>query len=149
MVFGLSTVSATWRHSSLSQKPTVLVTRFTSPVNTQPTDFAMQLTQFVYPFTTTDSSRVLQSNVYDFVQEGHFLMAFELTDGSQGRNLLVSTDLGESFNPAIFPGAGRISSLSLVDASEGLIFVVAQHTVSSIRGSKFLITQGSLDKAST
>lgn len=113
----------------------MLLTRFIT-VSTNPLDFDMHLMQWRQPFGNAESSRVLQSDVYDFEQEGQYIMAFEMAELGQERRLLVSSDGGQTFAPAIFPGAGRVSSIALVDASEGMIFAVAQHTVSGSRGCK-------------
>lgn len=97
-------------------------------------DVVLDLYRWSSPFAR-DGKKVVQHNVYDFEQGSGYVFAFETKRGSNDeRRVFVSTDDAQSFAPAIFPGAGRVNSIRVVDASEGMVFAVAQHTVSALRG---------------
>lgn len=97
-------------------------------------DVVLDMYRWSSPFAR-DGKKVVQHNVYDFEQGSGYVFAFETKRGSNDeRRVFVSTDDAQSFAPAIFPGAGRVNSIRVVDASEGMVFAVAQHTVSALRG---------------
>ena len=64
-------------------------------------------------------------------QDTEFLFATEVpgSDGFDERRLFVSRDNGASFAEAEFPFPARHNHFKVVDASEGVAFVLVQHTV--------------------
>eukprot|EP00055_Hartaetosiga_balthica_P009461 m.37744 g.37744 ORF g.37744 m.37744 type:complete len:1053 (-) comp6757_c1_seq1:228-3386(-) len=82
----------------------------------------------------------LKENCYDFLEEEDFLFTTQVpsTDGFDERALFVSSDEGDSFKEAIFPFDARHNHFKVVDATEGVVFVLVQHTITRVEGGTFV-----------
>lgn len=110
------------------------MTAYTSLPSGDDISVVLDLYRWSSPFLSGDK-KLAQHDVYDFEQDSGYIFAFETNRGAQSeRRMFVSTDGGHTFAAAIFPGAGRVNSVRVVDASEQMVFAVAQHTVSAMRG---------------
>eukprot|EP00056_Hartaetosiga_gracilis_P022213 m.28877 g.28877 ORF g.28877 m.28877 type:complete len:879 (+) comp9517_c0_seq1:767-3403(+) len=92
------------------------------------------------PGSASMKKTLLKENCYDFLEETDFLFATEVpsVDGFDERTLFVSTDEGDIFNEAVFPFTARHNHFKVVDATEGVVFVLVQHTLTRVEGGTFV-----------
>ena len=122
------------RDETLDAVDTLLMTRFSSGVNKKME--GLDLVRWEAPFTSGQEF-IARSNCYKFEQEHEFLLTTEVPAGAEKfneRNLWVSTDEGRRFNRAQFPFSGRANHYKVVDASEGAIMAVVQHSFTRVEG---------------
>eukprot|EP00055_Hartaetosiga_balthica_P016534 m.105196 g.105196 ORF g.105196 m.105196 type:complete len:1037 (-) comp9125_c0_seq1:2437-5547(-) len=133
---------ADWTTSSLAQdSDDVLITRYRNEPGTVPDEVEpLDLIRVSRPGQRTQITSVIKSDCYDFEEQGEFLFATEVpsSDGFDERKLHVSTDDGSTFDEAIFPFAARHNHFKIVDATEGVAFVLVQHTITRIEGETFV-----------
>eukprot|EP01147_Barroeca_monosierra_P010445 gene10445-2576_t len=110
----------------------------------------LDLIRIQYPGSREMKKTTLLSNCYDFHQDSNFLFATEVpsTDGFDERRLFVSKDNGNTFSTAQFPFAGRHNHFKVVDATEGVVFVLVQHTVTRTEGDTFVLRVNSPESIS-
>lgn len=84
---------------------------------------SLHFSRFEAPFTQENEAVTVENTLF-FEQAGEFLFAHGMRSiESDHRHVHVSTDEGQTFFVAHFPVAGRHTDFTLVDASEGVLFV--------------------------
>ncbi|EGD81823.1 hypothetical protein PTSG_02537 [Salpingoeca rosetta] len=100
----------------------------------------LDLVRMHRPGTRDAKTSMLRKNCYDFEQAAEFLFATEVpsSDGFDERRLFVSKDNGDTFTAAVFPFDARHNHFKIVDATEGVVFALVQHTLTRTEGDTFV-----------
>eukprot|EP00049_Salpingoeca_infusionum_P015412 m.299591 g.299591 ORF g.299591 m.299591 type:complete len:1139 (+) comp15872_c1_seq3:134-3550(+) len=131
---------------TLAKVDTILLTKFRKEPKE---NGALDLVRIESPSLTGGKIVTVKENCYHFEQSNQYIFATQLPKRElfDERELFVSTDEGQTFASANLPFNARHNHFKVVDASEDFVFLVVQHTVTTVEGDTFILRVDTPGKA--